>query len=254
MTRLILIGAGTLGGAIGARWVAAGGSALALTRTSERHPSLRAAGLRVQTTSSPLEIQPQDRVVIATPGSDNQRSAAEELRGVCCARVVFVSTTGYYAGLSGPVEAGDPPGPGPRAQAAAAAERAAAAIPSPVVVVRLGGLYQTGRGPVQALLRRGAPPMGPPDRPLALLHYHDAATAILAALHHPEPEPAYIAVTPPLPTREDFYRFACDHHGLSEPGFAPPTGEPAISYDIESLRRDLLPSPAWPDWRAAARS
>jgi nucleoside-diphosphate-sugar epimerase len=120
-------------------------------------------------------------------------------------------------------------------------------------VLRLGGLYCHGRGPFAALLRQGTASPGPPDRTLALIHYEDAAAAVLAALCHPSPEPTYVGVTPPYPTRQEFYQHACRLAGLPAPTFAPPLGLPPAEYDITRLRRDLLPLPAHPDWREAVQ-
>jgi len=105
-----------------------------------------------------------------------------------------------------------------------------------------------------SLARRGAPPLRPPDKALALIHYDDAASAAFAALIHPKPERAYLGVTPPCPTRDEFYRLACKMLNLQEPVFGAPIGHPPAEYDVTRLRRDLLPQPAFPDWRAALLS
>jgi hypothetical protein len=60
-----------------------------------------------------------------------------------------------------------------------------------------------------------------------------------------------LAVTLPCPTRQEFYRAACQVLELDEPVFAPPSGQPPAQYDISRLRRDLLSQPVYPDWRAA---
>ncbi|GIX46227.1 MAG: hypothetical protein KatS3mg131_0438 [Candidatus Tectimicrobiota bacterium] len=117
------------------------------------------------------------------------------------------------------------------------------------MVLRLGGLYCHHRGPLAALRRRGAPPPGPPDRILPLVHYADAATAVIAALCHPAPQPTYHVVVPPCPTRRAFYELACRWLGLPPPAFDLPLGHPPAAYDVTRLRRDLLPAPRYPDWR-----
>jgi nucleoside-diphosphate-sugar epimerase len=119
------------------------------------------------------------------------------------------------------------------------------------VVIRFGGLYQLGRGPMSALLRRGTAPEGTPNRTLALIHYVDAATATLAALRHPAPEATYVGVVPPCPTRHEFYTRACAVAGLPEPVFTTPLPHPPAEYDVTRLVRDLLPVPDHPDWRDA---
>ncbi|TVQ91081.1 MAG: hypothetical protein EA397_11335 [Deltaproteobacteria bacterium] len=254
MPRLIVFGAGALGGEIARRWVADGGEAIGVTRTEARHEALAEAGVQPALAEQPPAHTPDDVILFAVSGSEGQHEAALRLDGPRPQRVVMASTTGYFAELSGEVGPQTAAGPSRRAQRAARAEGAVRGLADCVVIVRLGGLYRLGRGPVQALLRRGSPPPGPPDRPLALLHYADAATALLGALRHPEPDPVYLALTPPLPTREAFYRLACARHGLPAPRFTEPTEGTPLSYDIRSLRRDLLPTPAYPDWREAIRA
>lgn len=249
--RLIVIGAGDLGGEVARRWVARGGEAIGVTRSTDRHDALRSWGVRPVTVDDMPALHPPDAVLLSTPGSQNQHQAARDLPDFVVRRVVMASTTGFFAGCTGVVLPSSPPGTTSRAQAAAAAEAQVQQRGGSVVIVRLGGLYRAGRGPVNALLRRGAPPPGPPDKALALIHRDDAATALLEALRHPEPAEIYVAVTPPLPTRRDFYQHACARHGLGAPTFTEPQGGPPIRYDVSALRRDLLPEPAHPDWREA---
>jgi nucleoside-diphosphate-sugar epimerase len=252
--RLVVIGAGDLGGEVARRWVADGGEAIGVTRTEARHADLAGSGVTPTTGPARALLRPTDRVLLATAGSEAQAQAAAALADVEVSRLVFASTTGFHEGSSGPVGPGSPAGPTERAQAAGRAEAIASGGASPCVIVRLGGLYRAGRGPLSALLQRGAAPPGPADRPLALIHTWDAAAALLAALRHASPDPVYLAVTPPLPTRREFWERACARHGLPAPAFTPPTGAPPISYDVASLRRDLLPAPAHPDWREATEA
>lgn len=248
--RLVVIGAGDLGGEVARRWVEGGGEAIGVTRSTDRHDALRAWGVLPSTADEWSALRASDAVLLCTPGSQNQEQAARDLPDAGVRRLVMASTTGFFAGCSGLVLPTSPPGTTSRAQAAAAAESQVQRRDGSVIV-RLGGLYRAGRGPVRALLRRGSPPPGPPNKPLALIHRDDAATALLAALHHPAPAELYIAVTPPLPTRRAFYEHACARHGLSAPSFTAPQGEPPIQYDVSDLRRDLLPTPVHPDWREA---
>ena len=75
------------------------------------------------------------------------------------------------------------------------------------------------------------------------------AMAVAGALQHPDPDKVYLGVTPPCPTREEFYSLACEVLDLPLPDFDPPTGLPPTEFDVTSLRRDLLPEPQYPDWR-----
>jgi nucleoside-diphosphate-sugar epimerase len=249
--RLVVWGAGELGGRVARAWVERGGTALGFTQTTARHAELRAAGVEPHTGAP--ELRADDALLLSIPGSANQRAAVEALASVAPpARVVLAGTTGYYGGAwSGPIDENTPPGHDEGAVAAAETEAAFRAWAPSGVVLRLGGLYRKGRGPVTAFARKKAAPPGPPDKVLALVHYEDAAAAAVAALAHPSPEPTYLVVTPPLPTRRDFYLAASVILELDAPMFGPPLRRPPAVPDVSKLRRDLLPAPKWPKWQAA---
>jgi nucleoside-diphosphate-sugar epimerase len=262
--RLVVIGAGDVGGEVARRWVAGGGEAVGITASTARHEALAAAGVEPRIGQPERVLHGDDRVLLSTPGSQTQRIRAEALAGVKILRAVMTGSTGIYGAALGRIDESTPPGQGERARAAAEAETAFRRWAAEGVVLRLGGLYRRGRGPLQPLLRRGAPRPGPPDAALALIHRDDAVDAVLAALLHPAPEPVYLAVTPPAPRRDLFYQEACRLHGLPEPAFgdpivsgrAAPAEKPdapgaAAWYDVSLLRRDLLGEPAHPDWREA---
>lgn len=251
--RLIIWGAGALGGRVGVLWAQHGEPVLGFTRSHERHAMLRHQGILPRTGSAASWLEADDTLLLALPGSANQQVAVEALADrPPPARAVLISSIGYYGTPHGRVDEGTPPGSDERARAAMAAEHAFRAwAGAHGVVLRLGGLYGPGRGPFAALRRRGAAPAGAPDRTLALIHYDDAATATLAALRHPAPESTYVGVVPPCPTRREFYQAACRRARLLEPAFEPPLNRPLAAYDVTRLRRDLLPAPAHPDWRDA---
>ena len=249
--RLVVVGAGDVGGEVARRWVEAGGSAVGVTATTARHEALAADGVEPTTGDPRRTIRAGDAVLLSTPGGSSQAAVATGLVGCPVVRAVMTGTTGIHGRARGTVREDAPVGGTDRARSAAAAETAFRRWAPEGVILRLGGLYRRGRGPLQPLLRRGAPPPGPPDRPLALIHRDDAVTAILAALVHPRPAPVYLAVTPPVPSREDFYRRACTRHGLPDPTFTPGDGAGQVTFDVALLRRDLLPTPAHPDWREA---
>ena len=276
--RLVVIGAGDVGGEVARRWVADGGEALGITSSPARHAALRSHGIEARVGGARELLRPEDRVLLSTPGSESQRRVAATLVGLGVGRSVMTGSTGIHGTPRGPVDESTPPGDGPRARDAAEAEAAFRRWAPDGVVLRLGGLYRSGRGPLQPLLRRGAPPLGPPDAALPLIHRADAVSAILAALVHPEPAPVYLTVTPPAPRRDEFYGEACRRHGLPEPLFSDPlgpgeldprgaagspagarrnsdegSGRPVAWIDVSLRRRDLLPDPAHPDWREATR-
>jgi nucleoside-diphosphate-sugar epimerase len=249
--RLVVWGAGELGGRVGAAWAQQVGPVLGLTQSPRHHDWLRAHGIVPQLGSAVERLSSiGDALLLALPGSLKQQAAVAALVDTPPpARAVLISSTGYYGTPYGHVDEDTPPGNEAHATAVVAAELAFRTwAGASGVVLRLGGLYRQGRGPFAALLRRGEVPPTPPDRTLALIHYDDAATATLAALRHLSPEPTYVGVTPPCPTRQEFYLHACRLAGLSAPTFAAPLGRAPAAYDVTRLRRDLLPTPAHPDW------
>jgi nucleoside-diphosphate-sugar epimerase len=253
--RLVVWGAGELGGRVGSRWAQAGEAVLGLTQSITRHHALRWYGIEPSVAHAAALLKPTDVFLLALPGSAKQQAAVLSLADTPPPmRAVLISSTGYYGTPHGGVDEETRRGDTARASAIEAAELAFRAwMGTRGVVLRLGGLYCRGRGPLAALVRRGTASAGPPDTTLALIHYADAATATLAALQHPAPEPTYVGVVPPCPTRRDFYRCACRRLGLPEPVFDAPLGYPPAAYDVTRLQRDLLPQPAHPDWRDALR-
>jgi len=199
---------------------------------------------------------PDDVLLIALPGNANQKAAVEALQQTPPpSRAVYISSTGYYGTPVGRVDAQTRRGDTQHAIHIEAGEQAFRTWAGPCgVVIRFGGLYRAGRGPMSALMRRGTAPEGAPNRTLALIHYTDAAKATLAALRHPAPDTTYVGVVPPCPTRQEFYRQACALAGLPEPVFTPPLPHPPAEYDVTRLVRDLLPKPDHPDWHDALES
>ncbi|HMR66409.1 MAG TPA: hypothetical protein PKE64_20550 [Anaerolineae bacterium] len=254
--RLIVWGAGELGGRVARLWRQAGGPVIAVTHSDRRHADLRAAGISPRCGDPLDQIQADDLLLLSLPGHDTQRTAVEQLVKSNRARprrTVFLSTVGYYGPEAhGPIDEATPPGPDERSASIAEAEAVFFAWAGETgVVLRLGGLYAHNRGPISALARRKTLKRRPPDKTLALIHYDDAAAAIHAVLRHPAPERLYLAVTEPSPTRQEFYTRACRRLNLPAPEFEPPIGRPPARYDLTRLRRDLLPAPAYPDWQAA---
>lgn len=256
MSQLLIWGAGELGLRVARCWLKTEGVAIGYTNTTARHAALNAAGIEPRLGSPAGQLHPDSTLLLSLPGHTTQQQAVQQLIDQhipAPARAVFLSVTGYYGSQTGFINEDTPPGDGSRPASIAQAEQLFLDWAGPTgVILRLGGLYCDGRGPFSALARRGgASRAAPPDKTMALIHYADAATATCAALRHPTPEPVYLAVTPPCPTRQEFYRAACQKLSLPEPDYSPPLELPPTQFDVSRLRRDLLPAPAYPDWRAA---
>lgn len=251
--RLITWGTGELGGKVAKMWRAQGGEVIGLTQTEQRHADLRTGGVEPKIGSPLGLLQQDDALLLALPGHITQKEALETLVSTPPpARVVLISSTGYYGLSSGLVDEETLPGKSERSTAIASTEQIFRAWAGDRgVILRLGGLYRLGRGPLSALARRGQPPPGPPNKTLALIHYDDAATATLAALTYPTPKQVYVSVTPPCPTRKEFYSAACARLNFPPPTFTALLDQPLAQFEVTRLRQDLLPKPAYPDWRAA---
>jgi nucleoside-diphosphate-sugar epimerase len=254
MTRLIIWGAGTLGARVGARW--ASGPVVGFTASERWHAHLRDLGV-VPMIGAPLAILARDDVLLlALPGHQAQHEAVMLLRDAGVPpprRAVLIGSVGCYEPAGPQVDENTPVGTTRRARAIAAAEADFRAWAGPRgVVLRLGGLYGLERGPFHAFQRKRAIPHKPAHSTLSLIHYDDAATATLAALQRADVAPTYVCVTPPCPTRAEFYTAACARLGLPAPHFPDETGH-LTNYDVRLLRRDLLPAPEYPDWHDSLR-
>lgn len=246
--RLIIWGAGILGGLVGKLWTS--GPVIGITQSEKRHELLRQSGIHPRTAFSPREIQPDDCLLLALPGYNRQRELLVKLRPFAPPqRAILISSTGYYGFPHGRITENTPPGEGNLCQAIAATEHDFHKWTGAGAILRLGGLYNAGRGPFAALIRKGMPSPKPADRPLPLIHYEDAATAVFNALHHPHPEHFYLGVTPPCPTRREFYDAACTRLHLPLPEFEPARRLPAAVWDVARWQQDLLPQPAFPNWQ-----
>ena len=250
--RLIVWGAGELGSRVLALAAAYGLEGIGYTRTDKRHEQLRQARLLARKGSPAKQLREDDALLFAIAGSAQQYEAIVSLKQPCPQIAVLISSVGYYGQPNGPVDEQTPAGTTEHALRVAKTETVFRAWAGERgIIVRLGGLYRPGRGPFAVFKRRGTVPLGPPDRTLALIHYEDAAQASFAAFLHKKPEPVYLGVTPPCPSREAFYRAASSKAGLPDTVFASPLNQPLVEYDVSQLRRDLLPKPVYPDWHSA---
>lgn len=245
---ITIFGAGTLGGRV-ARFTQC--ATWAVTQGESRHAQLRSATVTPTTTWPP--VTPETRVVLCMPGSTVQGAAITRLQSQARpARAVLVSTIGYHAPYRGSIYPRSPPGEGERTRIAARTEAAFTEwIGSDGVIVRLGGLWHASRGPLAAFRRTGTARLGPPDSPLPLIHYDDAARLVWAVLMHDTPPPVVLGVTE-QPDRETFYRSAANAFGHPVPPFTREHGSTAHIHDPVGVA--LMAPLEHPDWRAALQS
>ena len=251
--RLVIWGAGELGGRVAKLWTH--GPVVGFTKSLNRHSTLQALGVEARVGSAADMLQPDDTLLLAIPGYAAQAEAIAQLAGTPPPqRAVLISSTGYYGpSARGPISPASPAGPEERAQSIATTETAFRQWAGDGgVVIRFGGLYRPGRGPITPLARRGTAPSGPPNKLLTLIHYDDAAIATTKALQLPNPASTYIGFTQPSPTRQDYYTAACKSLKLAPPTFTEAIDRPP-QYDIKRFQTDLLSLPTHPDWHEALR-
>ncbi|MGK7911834.1 MAG: hypothetical protein AB4050_10200 [Synechococcus sp.] len=251
MGRLVIWGAGELGGRVAQLWK--NGSVVGITKTLNRHSTLQAMGVEARVGSAADILKPDDTLLLAIPGYAAQGEAISQLSQTPPPqRAVLISSTGYYgSNASGLITTETPPGPEERPQYIAATEHAFRTWAGEAgIVIRFGGLYRPGRGPITPLARRGTAPAGPPNKLLALIHYDDAAVATTTALELPHPDSTYIGLTLPSPTRQQYYTAACQALELAPPTFTTPQSDPP-KYDVTRFKSQLLPHPTHPNWLEA---
>src|SRR5919108_1211157 len=121
--RLVVWGAGELGGRVGASWAKDGMPVLGLTRSTERHNDLRSRGITPLVGGAPGLLMPEDALLLALPGSASQHTAIAALANTPPpARAVLISSTGYYGSAHGRVDEDTPCGGDAHAAVVKAAE------------------------------------------------------------------------------------------------------------------------------------
>lgn len=192
MNGLLVVGAGDLGARVARQWRLRHAEApiVCATATPKRHAALLAGGYKPMLAADLCE--PAVHVVFCAPPGDPSKPAyAEAVRAAAAlARKRFVMTSSTGVLEAGPhVHEKSPQATTPRAQQLAAAENEA--LQSQFgVVIRLAGLYSLERGGHNYMFRAGGlgrkervstVNMGP-DVEVSLVHYEDAASAVVAAL------------------------------------------------------------------------
>jgi nucleoside-diphosphate-sugar epimerase len=235
MARILIAGAGYVGGRLASMLVDDGETAFGLRRSPERLPD-GVEGLAADVTDPeslrdlPGEL---DALVYAvSPGGrdaaayraayrdgyanvlDAVADSSPELR-----RVLLVSSTGVYGYADGrrvdettPPEPADPTG----VELVAAEEEAMAREPG-AVVLRLGGIYGPGRTRLIRRVISGKAGCPPSDRYTNRIHRDDAAGALRHLLSLPDPRALYLGVDREPASLQDVYRWVARRADAPDP-------------------------------------
>jgi len=193
---LLIVGPGVLGRLVGRLWLeeAPGRAVCAQTVTPASHTELAALGFSARTRADAAAAARRfDHVVFCAPPSGSVDYAAEVAAaaaawsGSPAGALVFTSSSGVYPDCDGcevdEKSAAVALGSGPRTDALLRAEAAARGAGGRVL--RLAGLYTALRGAHSYYLGAKAPLAVSGGGLLNLLHYGDAAAAVLALLRAP---------------------------------------------------------------------
>jgi nucleoside-diphosphate-sugar epimerase len=255
----LIVGCGYLGQRLGALLRAGGEPVWGTVRSPGRAEELTRSGIEpviadVLHPESLRRLPRADRVFYCV-GFD--RSAGAAIRAVfvdgfqhvldslsdSVQRLVYASSTGVYGQTGGEwVDEGSPTcaqhESGEVILEAEGRLRAwAEARARPAIVLRFAGLYGPGRIVRRALLERGEPIPGDPERFLNLIHIEDAARVAAAALEALEPDRIYLVGDDRPVTRREYYSLAARCLRAAEPRFAPPQpGSAEAARDATSKR------------------
>jgi len=254
---LLVVGCGYLGRRVALMYVDRGEAVFGTTRSAEGASALGAIGVRPvvgDVLDASLALPAVDRVLYCV-GYDRDAGASKRsvyvdgLRNVLerlpagVSRLVYIGSTSVYGDGGGDwVDEATPAVPVTEAgriclDAELALTDWADRSGVSTVVVRCSGLYGPGRIIRRALIERGEPIPGDPDRTLSLIHVDDAARAAAAALDAPWPGPLYLASDDrPIPRRE-YYRVVAAFLNAPPPTYvAPAPGSPEAARDVVDRR------------------
>lgn len=252
---LLIVGAGMLGRFIAAEWQKLHPNAKIIgeTRTETHHEELSKIGISPALANSTEEVPPQMAFCAPPSGATDYPEAVREAfaRAAPETRVVFTSS-GSVHGTAEFITEATPTGDDGRAGVLAAAERNTTDHPNGLVV-RLSGLYTLDRGAHSYWLKTGVV-KAPAEGTLNLIHYADAAHAVVLAILakrdnvYSWPKRTLLAAARKYVTRKQCCEVALRHPIFSEmpmPEF-PSTEQPTSrSYDNEWTRTVLGWSPKW---------
>lgn len=180
---VVILGLGFTGRRLAGRLRRRGIPVSALVRGADRFPAM--AGLGVQLSELADAVQPYGNAIVAhliPPLAEPENTALREtLLTLAPKRVVYVSSTGVYGGMSHvdwrtPAEPNDD-----RGRLRLAEERWIASGPWSSLILRSAAIYGPGRG-VHAAVREGKTPRGASSGITSRIHVDDLAAIVEAGL------------------------------------------------------------------------
>ena len=262
----LILGCGYLGRVVARRWLAAGHTVAALTRS--RADELRSLGVEPvvgDVTDPGLRLPAADTVLYAV-GLD--RSAGKSMREVYVdglanalnalppvRRIVYVSSTSVYGQTDGGwVDEAAPTEPAEESgRIVLEAEQLLRKRRPDAIVLRFAGIYGPGRKMRWAAIQKGEPIATDPDGWLNLIHVEDGATAVLAAAERGEPGSTYNVADDRPVTRREFYTEMAALLGAPAPQFTPAAERNNRRISNRRMRDGLGVAPRFPDFRAGLR-
>lgn len=248
--RVLIVGCGYVGVAVGAALAAAGHEVFGVRRSNENEALLKSAGIHplVADVSRRESLDalphPFDWVVNTVASNhggvdDYRRIYFEGTRNLvdCFSatlpkKFVYTSSTGVYGQNDGSLvkeDAATEPATD-TAQVLVETEKlllAAAQRKFPAVVLRVAGIYGPGRGHFfQQYLRNEAKIVGKGDRLLNMVHRDDVAGAIVAALKNGRPGEVYNVVDDEPVAQIHFFRWLSETLGKWMPPSVPEEQDP----------------------------
>ena len=255
MTTQLILGAGHVGRALLARWVAQGDRPFATARSEVRAAELARLGAQpilcdVLVPDTLAALPPVD-VAVWSVGHDRLAGATIErvyvdglrhaLGHLRAARVLYTSSTGVYGPAHEEVDESTPVGPEDAGgRAVAQAEALLRAERPDAIILRLAGLYGKGRVIGRRAIETGAPIEGDPERWINFLHHEDAAAALALAAEKAPAGATYNVADADPKRRRDYYTLLARLLGRPPPEFVPrgPAG-PGRIVRAEKLRAEL---------------
>ena len=274
-----VFGCGYLGIRVAKQLVSENWKVFALTRSSRRANELAAEGVLPivgdWTDSRVVGLIPRVEKVLVAVGYERGSQASRERVYVDGLRtmlpsislssdLVYVSSTGvFHQSDGGWVDESSPCRPGRDggrahldAEQLLFSHRRGKAI-GRTVVLRMAGLYGPGRVPRVDSIRRGEPIAAIADSFLNLIHIDDAASCVLAAWNHPDPQSCYLVADGcPVLRGEYFSEIAriCRAPVVRYSGQVGERSDTNKRIWNRRMRRDLLSRLKFPSYREGLRN